>query len=188
MSPPADPGGTAKRRRFLGIIQLPDSTFNMRSNAWNVNPLWSTIRKVKVPQVQTQMLRDFFAKKPVPLSGAPSVRRLKSYSAQSGYVYQYFYEGQRPLPHKSEPGTEFVFNVSADRKTAHPLSVLIPEDALRTWEQAHAHMLSSTERYAVSKMALFQAFDERATPELMNQEVRVRAADVAAILENLNID
>ncbi len=134
------------------------------------------------------MLRDFFTRKPVALSGAPTVRRLKTYSAQSGYVYQYFYEGQRPLPHKNEPGTEFVFTVSADRKTSHPLSVLVPEDALRAWEQAHAHTLSSTERYAVSKMALFQAFDERATPELMKQEIRVRAADVAAILETLDIE
>lgn len=134
------------------------------------------------------MLRDFFAKKPVPLTGAPTVRRLKTYSAQSGYVYQYFYEGQRPLAHKSEQGTEFVFNISADRKTSHPLSVLVPEDALRAWEQTHAHTLSSTERYAVSKMALFQAFDERANPELMKQEVRVRAADVAAILETLDIE
>ncbi len=85
-------------------------------------------------------------------------------------------------------GTEFVFSVSADRKTSHPLSVLVPEAALREWEQMHAHTLSSTERYAVSKMALFQAFDERATPELMKQEVRVRAADVAAILETLHIE
>ena len=134
------------------------------------------------------MLRDFFVKKAIPLTGAPAVRRLKSYSAQSGYVYQYFYEGQRPLPHKSQPGTEFVFTISADRKTSYPLSVLVPEDALRDWEQSHAHTLSSTERYAVSKMALFQAFDERATPELMKQEIRVRAADVAAILETLNIE
>ena len=43
------------------------------------------------------MFRNFFSKKPLPLTGAPAVRRLKSYSAQSGYVYQYFYEGQRPF-------------------------------------------------------------------------------------------
>jgi hypothetical protein len=37
-------------------------------------------------------------------------------------------------------------------------------------------------------MALFQAFDERATPHLMKQEVRLRAADVAAILETLGLE
>ena len=133
------------------------------------------------------MLRNFFSKKPLPLTGAPAVRRLKSYSAQSGYVYQYFYEGQRPFRSSGESGIEFVFTVSADRKAFHPVSVLVSETALLGWEQAHDHALSSTERYAISKMALFQAFDERATPDLMKQEVRVRAADVSAINETLGL-
>jgi hypothetical protein len=133
------------------------------------------------------MLRNFFSKKPLPLTGAPAVRRLKSYSAQSGYVYQYFYEGQRPFRSSGESGIEFVFTVSADRKAFHPVSVLVSESALLGWEQAHDHTLSSTERYAISKMALFQAFDERATPDLMKQEVRVRAADVSAINETLGL-
>ena len=134
------------------------------------------------------MLRDFFSKKPLPLTGAPAVRRLKSYSAQSGYVYQYCHEGQRPFRGGGESGTEFVFTVSADRKTWHPVSVLVSDEALRAWQQTHAHPLSSTERYAVAKMALFQAFDERATPDLMKLEVRLRAADVAAILETLGLE
>ena len=112
---------------------------------------------------------------------------MKSYSAQSGYVYQYFYEGQRPFRSSGESGIEFVFTVSADRKAFHPVSVLVSESALLGWEQEHDHALSSTERYAISKMALFQAFDERATPDLMKQEVRVRAADVSAINETLGL-
>lgn len=134
------------------------------------------------------MWRNFFSKKPLPLSGAPAVRRLKTHSAQSGYVYQYFYEGQRPLPSGGESGLEFVFTVSADRKSWHAVSVLVAEEALRAWQQAHAYALSSTERYAVAKMALLQAFDERATPDLMKLEVRLRAADVAAILETLGLE
>ena len=134
------------------------------------------------------MLRNFFSKKPLPLSGAPAVRRLKTHSAQSGYVYQYFYEGQRPLPSGGESGLEFVFTVSADRKSWHAVSVLVAEEALRAWQQAHAYALSSTERYAVAKMALLQAFDERATPDLMKLEVGLRAADVAAILETLGLE
>ena len=133
------------------------------------------------------MFRNFFSRKNhAPLTGAPAVRRLKTYSAQSGYVYQYFYEGQRPL-RGPENGTEFVFNVSADRKTWHPVSVLVGDGAVHEWERAHARQLSSTERYAVSKMALFQAFDERAAPELMKSEVRVRNADVEAIIESLGL-
>ena len=133
-------------------------------------------------------MRNFFSKKTLPLSGAPAVRRIKSYSAQSGYVYQYFYEGRRPFRGGGQSGLEFVFTVSADRKTFHPVSVLMAEEALRPWEEAHAHPLASTERYAVAKMALFQAFDERATPHLMKHEVRLRAADAAAILETLGLE
>jgi hypothetical protein len=123
------------------------------------------------------------------LSGAPTVRRLKTYSAQSGYVYQYYYEGQRPQ-HKSRgsgDATEFVFTISADRKNWHPASVVIEENAIRAWQQAHGRELSSTERYAVCKMALFQAFDERSAPEQMKSEVRVRTADVEAIIESLGL-
>ena len=124
----------------------------------------------------------------MPLTGAPAVRRLKSYSAQSGYVYQYFYEGQRPFRSGGESGIEFVFTVSADRKDiSSGERAGERRRALLAWEQAHDHPLSSTERYAISKMALFQAFDERATPDLMKQEVRVRAADVAAINETLGL-
>ena len=44
-----------------------------------------------------------------------------------------------------------------------------------------------TERYAVAKMALFQAFDERTEPALMKDPVHVRAADVEAIVETLGL-
>jgi hypothetical protein len=132
------------------------------------------------------MWRKFFSKKTLPLTGVPPIRRLKSYSAPSGYVYQYFYEGQRPLA-GGERGLEFVFSASANRKTWQPVSVLVTDEALAEWENSRAHPLSATERYAVAKLALFQAFDERATPDLMTLEVRLRAADVAAILDTLGL-
>jgi hypothetical protein len=129
------------------------------------------------------MLRDFFIKRPVHLTGAPAVRRQKSYSAQSGYVYQYTWEGQRPMP----SGTEYVFLVSADRKTSEPVAIMLEDASLRGWEQAHARTLSQTERYAIAKMALFQAFDERETPALMKRPVQVRANDVATLIEQLGL-
>lgn len=111
------------------------------------------------------------------------MRRIKTYSAQSGYVYQYFYEGQRPL----ETATEFVFTLSHDRKNWHNASVLVSNAALAAWEQRHARELHSNERYAVAKMALFQAFDEREDPERMKEPVRLRPADVEAIIETLGL-
>jgi hypothetical protein len=133
------------------------------------------------------MFRRFFAPKSVPLTGKPEVRRLKTYSAQSGYVYQYFYEGHRPLPAGSDSGTEFVFTVSADRKNWSPIPVLVSDRAVSDWELSHQRGLSSTERYAIAKMALFLAFDERTSPELMKQEIRVRTADVDAIIDTLGL-
>lgn len=112
-----------------------------------------------------------------PLTGAPAVRRMKTYSAQSGYVYQYFYEGRR--------GAAFVFSISADRKNWSPLDVTVEEAALEAWEQGHGRQLSGTERYAIAKMALFQAFDERPEPKAMKAELRVAA--VEAIVEALGL-
>lgn len=133
------------------------------------------------------MFRSLFSKKKPPLAGAPAVRRMKTYSAQSGYVYQYFYEGYRELRAGSERGTEFVFHVSADRKTWTDLPVLISASALEAWEAAHARRLSGTERYAIAKIALFQAFDERPGPAQMREEVRVRNADIDGIVETLGL-
>lgn len=133
------------------------------------------------------MFRSFFSKKSVALTGAPAVRRLKTYSAQSGYVYQYFYEGHRPFRVAGDSGTEFVFSISSDAKTWHPASVTLGDASVHAWEAAHERQLSSTEHYAVAKMALFQAFDERPLPTQMKEEVRVRAADVEAILETLGL-
>ena len=133
------------------------------------------------------MLRSLFKKKPKPLSGTPAIRRQKVYQAQTGYVYQYFYEGHRDFQSGGESGTEFVFTLSADRKNWHPSSVLVSEEAVRAWEASHARQLSSTERYAIAKMALFQAFDERAEPSLMQGEVRVRNADIEGIVETLDL-
>ena len=133
------------------------------------------------------MFRSFFSKKSVALSGTPAVRRLKTYSAQSGYAYQYFYEGHRPFRSAGESGTEFVFSICADRKSWHTTGVRLSDGAIRAWQTAHLRELSSTEQYAIAKMSLFQAFDERPQPAQMKDEVRVRNADVEAIVESLGL-
>ncbi len=130
---------------------------------------------------------DWFRKKQAPLTGAPKVRRQKTYSAESGYVYQYFYEGQRPAKRDGAAGTEFVFDISAYRKSSFPLSVFLSDEAVQSWQREHGRVLGSTECYAVAKMSLFQAFDQRPSPDHMNEEVRVQAADVESILATLDI-
>src|SRR6478736_2364784 len=130
---------------------------------------------------------DWLRKKEAPLTGAPAVRRQKTHSAESGYVYQYFYEGQRLAKRDGSAGTQFVFNVSADRKSSFPVSVFVGDGALENWHQEHGRRLGATESYAIAKMALFQAFDQRTAPDAMSEEVRVQAGDVEAILAALDI-
>ncbi len=132
------------------------------------------------------MFRDLFAKRK-PLAGAPATRRIKTYSAQSGFSYDYWYEGHRPYRSRGEAGTEFVFRVAVGSGNHISVPVILNHEAVQAWEQTHARQLSPTESYAVAKMALFQAFDERARPELMKEPVRVRAADIEAIAETLGL-
>ncbi len=112
---------------------------------------------------------------------------MKTYSAQSGYVYQYYYEGQRTFRAGGERGVEFVFRFSADRKTWDTVSVFSSDEAIAAWQAEHERQLSGAERYGISKMALFQAFDERSDPARMKNDVRLRPADIAAIAETLGL-
>jgi hypothetical protein len=133
------------------------------------------------------VLRSFFSKKKAVLTGAPASRRVKSYSAQCGYVFEYYYQGHRDYRSGGDRGREFVFSVSPDRKSWHETSVFVSEPAIEAWQRSHARELTPTERYAVAKMALFQAFDERTDPAQMRNEVRVRNADVEGIIETLDL-
>jgi hypothetical protein len=93
-----------------------------------------------------------------------AVRRVKSYSASNGYVYQYcFYEVNR-VTHEGGPAGEFIYAISADRKTTFPLRIVVMQAALEAWALANGRSLTSSEEYAVAKMRLFQAFDEGEVP------------------------
>lgn len=128
------------------------------------------------------------SKNPPPLAGAPALPRQKIYSAQTGYVYRYFYLGHRPATRDGGAGAEYVFEAAGDTKTSFQVPVFLGDDAVESWEQRRLRPLAAAERYAVVKMALFQAFDERPSPDQMRAEVRVRAAGLEAILETLGID
>lgn len=95
-------------------------------------------------------------------NGAMTVRRLKTYTGEQGYVYQYYFVGKRPaLAEDAEaPATEFVFDVTSDRKVTYAISVFLPESALAAWSQTHGRALTDAEQYAAVKLRLFRAFDE----------------------------
>ncbi|MBI3664944.1 MAG: hypothetical protein HY236_01765 [Acidobacteria bacterium] len=137
------------------------------------------------------MLERFFKRKPAPsmaLRGAPSVRRQKTYSAQTGLVYQYFYEGHRASERTRRPGNEYVFLVSTDRKSNFPLTVFLPAATVESWQQLHGRKLSPTEQYAAVKMSLFETFDERADLGPANAEVEIDEEAIERLLATLEIE
>ena len=119
--------------------------------------------------------------------GGPATPRLKTYSAQSGYVYQYLYIGYRETRHKGGRATEYAFDVAAGSESGLRVSVVVPAPSLEPIEIARGRSLADNERYAIAKLALFQAFDERPEPAAMRDEVVVRASDAAAILSTLGL-
>ena len=91
-----------------------------------------------------------------------TVRRLKTYTGAQGYVYQYYFVGKRPaLPDDPEaPATEFIFDVTSDRKLTYAVSVFLPDSTRAAWSQTHGRPLNDAEQYAAVKLRLFRAFDE----------------------------
>ncbi len=101
------------------------------------------------------------SQQPVPeLLGRPQIRREKAYAADSGYVYQYTYEGYRAATRSDRVGREFVFECTSDRASRFRLAVFAPDESFAAWERSAGRDLNAVERYAVVKMQLFAIFDE----------------------------
>ena len=120
-----------------------------------------------------------------------AVRRVKSYSAANGYVYQYcFYEVNRIVEDGRAAG-EFIYAVSADRKSMFGLRILVFQSALQAWALANGRPLTSSEEYAVAKIRLFRGFDEGEVPPSAESvaplSLAVDESNLEAMLETLNI-
>jgi len=119
-----------------------------------------------------------------------SIRRLKTYTGQTGYVYQYYFVGKRAaLANDSEaPSTEYIFDVTADRKTTFAVSIFLQPQALVEWADARGRNLSEPEQYAAAKLRLMQAFDE--IPDMLHDGRRLRLDSqlLLALLESIGVD
>jgi hypothetical protein len=119
-----------------------------------------------------------------------TVRRIKTYTGQTGYVYQYYFVGKRPaLDGDSEaPSTEFIFDVTADRKTMFAVSIFLHPEALDAWATDCGRSLSAPEQYAAVKLRLMQAFDE--IPDMRNhgRRLRLEADSLAALLKSIGME
>jgi hypothetical protein len=115
-----------------------------------------------------------------------TVRRIKSYTADTGYVWQYhFAEVRSQQSRHGEAGSEYVFVVSRDRKTSYPVPVFLRHAALEAWAAEHGRPLSGAEQYAAVKMRLFRAFDEIDDLEPARDRIEVTPDNIAELLAPL---
>jgi len=119
-----------------------------------------------------------------------AIRRIKTYTGQTGYVYQYYFVGKRPAldGDPEAPSTEFIFDVSSDRKTTFAVSIFLCSEALDAWAARCGRALSEPEQYAGVKLRLMQAFDE--IPDMRNHGRRLRLEPEAllALLESIGVE
>jgi hypothetical protein len=116
-----------------------------------------------------------------------AVRRVKSYSAATGYVYQYYFYEVEKIERGAAHGTEYVYMVSVDRHRVFPVRILVRQDALENWSARTGQKLTGTEEYAVAKMRLFQAFDEVEDLATKTPELIVDSSNLEQLLSELDI-
>jgi hypothetical protein len=118
------------------------------------------------------------------------IRRMKTYTGGQGYVYQYYFVGKRAAltPAASGAATEYVFDVTSDRKTTFAISVFLTEDAAKQWAASHNRTLTEAEQYGAVKMRLFQAFDEIENMMTDGRQVFVDAKSLEQVLATLGVE
>lgn len=118
-----------------------------------------------------------------------TLRRMKTYTGGQGYVYQYYFVGKRAAVGPSDgAATEYVFDVTSDRKTTFAVSVFLPQEAIQAWATKHGRALSDAEQYGAVKMRLFQAFDEMENMIGTGRRLFVNADTLEQVLATLGLD
>jgi len=116
--------------------------------------------------------------------------RLNAYTAQTGYVYQYYFVGKRPAldSDPEAPSTEYIFDVTADRKTTFAVSIFLQPQAVEAWSSSRGRDLSEPEQYAAVKLRLMQGFDEIVDMLHNGRRLRLDAELLSTLLESIGVD
>jgi len=119
-----------------------------------------------------------------------TVRRVKTYTGAQGYVYLYYFVGKRTalVDDPESPATEFIFDITSDRKLTYAVSVFLPESARAGWNKTHGRALSDAEQYAAVKLRLFRAFDELENVKNHGRRLTVDGALLEEALASLGVD
>ena len=116
-----------------------------------------------------------------------TIRRMKTYTGGQGYVYQYYFVGKRAAMNNAGV-TEYVFDVTSDRKTTFAVSIFLAEEAARDWAAHHGRTLTEAEQYGAVKMRLFRAFDEIENLRANGRELFLNTEILEQLLAALGVD
>lgn len=117
-----------------------------------------------------------------------SVRRVKTYTAESGTVYQYYFVGQRDaLPGSGERATEYIFDILRHHGR-YSVSIFVRFTAVAHWNAEHGRELSGSEQYGLAKMRLLSAFDETEDLFASRRQFAVDAEIIHGLATALNIE
>jgi hypothetical protein len=113
--------------------------------------------------------------------------RWKTYSSDTGYVYQYVLRGCRPWQQSGDGGFEYVFHASRDRKEVFEVSVVLAASAVAEWSRRHTRELRDAERYAIAKLSLLAAFDEYQTQDRFSEPIRPGVETIEQCVSKLEL-
>jgi hypothetical protein len=116
-----------------------------------------------------------------------ALRRVKSYSAATGYVYQYYFYEVLKTRRSGATGSEYVYMVAVDRKKVFPLRIFVQREGVELWGRSAGRNLTGTEEYAVAKMRLFEALDEISDLASRQPDLTVDGSNLAELLSRLDI-
>jgi hypothetical protein len=129
--------------------------------------------------------RRLFRREP-PVERTHGSDRPKTYSADSGYVYEYWFAGFRRIRRGGQEYLEYIFDVSGGRVKASPVAILLPLDSLSEWT-ARDRDLSASERYGIAKLTLKRALDRFPNPRSLDAEVIPDRGEINEIADILNL-
>ncbi len=118
------------------------------------------------------------------------VRRLKTYTSESGNVYEYYFVGKRPAL-ADEPlafATEFIFDVKSATQPTFAISIFLREKVVETWQHQTGRNLADVEQYALAKMKLFWAFNEIENLAETSRKFAIKAEELNSLIAELGID
>ncbi len=116
-----------------------------------------------------------------------AAHRVKSYSAATGFVYQYYFYEVEKKQRGAVTGTEYVYMASVDRKHVFPVRIFVSKQALDKLSAQTGREFTGTEEYAVAKMRLFQGFDEVEELSAKTPELLVDESNLEALLSELDL-